>query len=257
MESVYKNMFKAESGILSLLGGGGKTTLMFRLAGEMAESGRRVLTTTSTKIFMPNADESEQVVLSKDLAEVEAEARRILRTSRHLTAARRLMPETGKLEGFDGDEVCRLWETGLFDWIIVEADGSARRPLKAPATHEPVIPACTTHAVALVGLSVMGRPLDDESVFRAAIFSEVTGLAMGSPVTERAVADIILHASGLMKGCPAQAERWAFLNQADDEAARAAGRRIAEILLKPGPGPKFRAAVGALKQKPLFLEIYE
>ncbi len=38
--------------VVVLVGGGGKTTLMFRLADELAVSGRRVVTTMTTRIFV-------------------------------------------------------------------------------------------------------------------------------------------------------------------------------------------------------------
>ncbi|MCF8109113.1 MAG: hypothetical protein K9J81_08985, partial [Desulfohalobiaceae bacterium] len=41
------------SGIISLVGAGGKTSLMFQLAREIAARKQRVLTTTTTRIFSP------------------------------------------------------------------------------------------------------------------------------------------------------------------------------------------------------------
>jgi probable selenium-dependent hydroxylase accessory protein YqeC len=59
-----------EAGVISIVGAGGKTTLMFRLAGELARVGHRVLTTTSTKIFRPNNEQSSIVMTSNDPIDV-------------------------------------------------------------------------------------------------------------------------------------------------------------------------------------------
>ena len=54
-----------------------------------------------------------------------------------------------------------IWNSGLFRWIIVEADGAAGRPLKVPADHEPVIPAATTVVVVVASLAAIGGRIVD------------------------------------------------------------------------------------------------
>ena len=58
-----------EGGVISLVGAGGKTTLMFRLARELADTGERVLTTTTTRILRPTKEQSASVVVSHDVKE--------------------------------------------------------------------------------------------------------------------------------------------------------------------------------------------
>ena len=76
----------------------------------------------------------------------------------------------------------------MFQWIIVEADGAKRRPLKAPGRYEPVIPACSHIVIGVVGLNGLGKPLDKKYVFRPEIFAEITKLGLGKPIDENAVA---------------------------------------------------------------------
>jgi probable selenium-dependent hydroxylase accessory protein YqeC len=82
----------------------------------------------------------------------------------------------------------------------------------------------------VVGLSALGQPLSEKWVFRAKRFAELTGHCAGRPIDAAAVAAIIRHPEGLMKGCPKDAVRIAFLNQADSSDRIAAGRRIADLL---------------------------
>ena len=55
----------ADGGVVSLVGAGGKTSLMFRLARELTKAGGTVLTTTTTKIFEPTPDQAARVILAE------------------------------------------------------------------------------------------------------------------------------------------------------------------------------------------------
>ncbi len=46
------------SPLIAITGAGGKTTTMYTLADELAQRGKRVITTTTTQIFYPEPDET-------------------------------------------------------------------------------------------------------------------------------------------------------------------------------------------------------
>ncbi len=193
----------AGGGIVSLVGAGGKTSLMYRLAHELAGSGRTVLTTTSTRIYPPAADQCALCILAPTAEGILERAARALKKHRHITAAAGRNPDSGKLSGLAPEEIDRLGSSRVFDWIIVEADGAAGRPLKAPAAHEPVIPSGSGWVVGMVDLQAVGNPLADQWVFRPEVFARITGLAPGAAITEESVAACLAHRSGVMKGKPA------------------------------------------------------
>jgi probable selenium-dependent hydroxylase accessory protein YqeC len=230
-------------GVLSLTGGGGKTSLMFHLARHLANSGKRVLTTTTTRILVPTADQSETVLIDIDPAMILRQAASCLNSAGHLTAAAQ-PADTGKLKGFAPEAISVFAESGLFDWIIVEADGSARRPLKAPAEHEPVIPPDTTVLVTVAGLEVLGFPLTEELVFRSGLAGKLMELAAGETITEEAVARLLSHPLGPFKGAPPRARRFIFLNKADNPALREGGARIAGLLRRSSYPPAEALIVG-------------
>lgn len=214
MQSIESILCTDSRGIVSFTGGGGKTSLMFHLAHRLARSGKRVLTTTTTKIFVPDPEQSQTVLVNADPEAILMQASSCLQITRHITAAAQEY-KNGKLRGF-APEVIRIFlESGLFDWILVEADGAARRPLKAPAGHEPVIPPDTSVLVAVAGLEVLGQPLSEELVFRTGLAGSLMGLAMGDIITESALARLIFHPLGFFKGAPIHARRFIFLNKAD------------------------------------------
>jgi probable selenium-dependent hydroxylase accessory protein YqeC len=240
----------AGGGIVSLVGAGGKTSLMYRLARELAGSGRTVLTTTSTRIYPPAADQCALCILAPTAEGILERAARALKEHRHMTAAAGRDPDSGKLFGLAPEEIDRLASSRVFDWIIVEADGAAGRPLKAPAAHEPVIPSGSGWVVGMVGLQAVGNPLTDQWVFRPEIFARITGLAPGAAITEEAVAACLAHRSGVLKGAPAACCCLAFLNRSDSSGRRAAGLRIADLLGRIDGAPIQRTIVGRVLDNP-------
>jgi probable selenium-dependent hydroxylase accessory protein YqeC len=254
MTGLYERMGFHGGGVITLVGAGGKTTLMFRLARELSESDGPVLTTTTTKIYLPRSEESSQVIISASAGEVLARSRRALGQSRHVTAGAGYLEGQGKLTGFRPEDIGAIRDAGLFRWILVEADGAAHRSLKAPAGHEPVIPDCTRWLVILNGLDAIGRPLDEQWVFRSELYSLITGLAIGDAVTEESAVRAVLHAQGLMKGCPARAIRYVFFNKAEDHGTRRSGRKAAEMLRQEAGGSLNAVFIGSVRGDPQHVE---
>lgn len=230
MLAIEKILLTAPQGVLSLTGGGGKTSLMFHLARLLAQSGKKVLTTTTTKIFVPTEEQSSTVFVAAAPESILNQAASVLAETRQITAAAAFLGDGEKLKGFAPEAIRTFAESGLFDWILVEADGAAKRPLKASAAHEPVIPADTTVLVAVAGLEVVGEPLTEESVFRSRLAGQLMELSDGETITVSALARLLAHPSGAFKGAPPQTRRFIFLNKADTPLRRAAGAEIAAHL---------------------------
>jgi len=257
MVSLREGLMLGEGGVVSLVGAGGKTSLMFKLAHELAMAGESVLTTTTTKIYEPLPEQSSNLIISGSVPSLLDKAQETLKDHCHLTAAFEKIPDQRKLRGFTPEFVQAIWNSHLFRWILVEADGSAGRPLKAPAEHEPIIPACTSQLVGLVGLNGAGQPLNDQWVFRHKRFVQLSGLAHGSEVTEAAIVAVLVHEKGTFKNAPAGAVRIAFCNQADIPHNLATGQRIGRaLMMKKTPGLN-RVVIGQTLFDPPVLEVYD
>ncbi len=237
-------------GVVSLVGAGGKTTLMFQLARELAAAGRSVLTTTTTKIFVPRPDQSPTLVIAKDLPALLGNLKCPPSGGSLVTAAASELPDKNKLAGYPPELIDALNETGFFEWILVEADGSRRLPLKAPGEHEPVIPQSSGRVIAVVGLEAVGNPLDEEHVFRASDYSRITGIPAGSPVTAESVVSVLLSPQGIFKDSPPRSRRVVFLNKADDVDRLLAGEAITRSLLARGTGKVHLVLTGSLLPEP-------
>ena len=124
-----------------------------------------------------------------------------------------------------------LGATGLFPVIwLVEADGARHRLLKAPADHEPVMPASTTLLAPMADLAVLGKPLTDAYVHRAKRAVRLLGVQPGVPVTPTLVARLLAHPQGGLKGAPETARLVPILTWWSDEPLTAAAQETADCL---------------------------
>jgi molybdenum cofactor cytidylyltransferase len=216
--------------VVALVGGGGKTSAMFRLARETVERGGRAVTTTTTRIF------AAQIALSPaHVAAAEATPERVqaaLAAHGQVLVIGPTDPATSKADGISLDLFHRLrvWCPGAC--ILNEADGSRMRPFKAPAEYEPVIPENTTLVVLLVGADVLGKALDADHVHRPELVSRLSGSPLGAPITPELVARVLAHPRGGRKGVPGGARVVALINKVESLPDRTPARETAEHLLR-------------------------
>jgi len=217
--------------VIALSGGGGKTTLMFRLAAELAASGQRVVTTMTTRIFVSQMAQAPHTLVLHGEGALLAQLPEALAEYGHVLIAGSTMVEQDKVQGVPPEFLNRIAAQPAVDVVIVEADGSRRLSFKAPAQHEPVIPSSTTILVPVVGLEVVGKPLVAGQVHRPEVVAALAAAALGDPVTPEMIAAVLAHPEGGAKGLPPGARLAPFLNKVEDEATLAAARQIARLLL--------------------------
>ena len=209
-----------QKGVTAIIGSGGKSTLLRTLSGELPG---RVLLCTSTH-FMGYRD------LPMVLDPTEASLQEALSEHPIVCAAGR--SPIGKLVdcGIPYEALARL-----ADFVLVEADGSRQRPLKAHAGHEPVIPACSRQVICVVGLSGLHRPVS-ESVHRPELFCPMVGCTPEDEATPERVAQ------GLVREHLADTY---FLNQVESESALQDVEIIAFFLKSQG----YSVVAGSQREK--------
>ena len=195
----FAEALQVRPGLTAIIGGGGKTTLLYRLARELEGRGS-VIVTTSTHIFKP---------MDLPFALTAGKVSGILCVG---------MPcENGKLSA---PQQSFRELTALADYVLVEADGSAGRPLKTHAPHEPVIPPEADQVICVVGASGLNHPAA-EKVHRPERFIALSGSETATPETVAAVLKKeALHTRVL-------------INQADSPERIAAARELARLLNCP------------------------
>ena len=72
-----------ERELITLVGAGGKTTLMFALANELLAGHKKIITTTTTKIYPPEPGQSPALILGG--REVFPEIEEVLARYGHIT----------------------------------------------------------------------------------------------------------------------------------------------------------------------------
>jgi probable selenium-dependent hydroxylase accessory protein YqeC len=141
--------------------------------------------------------------------------------------------EGGRFSGLDEaslEGLHRLADENRFP-LLIEADGSRQRPLKAPGEHEPPIPTFVELVVVVAGMSGLGKPLNSAWVHRPEKFSVISGLRMSDEITVDGVARVLLHEHGGLKNISPGIRRVALLNQADDPEIQAKASALAGRLL--------------------------
>jgi molybdenum cofactor cytidylyltransferase len=222
--------------VVAFVGAGGKTTAMFCLGRAL----RSCVATTTTHLGDWQAALADAHVCWPE-TESDVPAAAGPRDGVVLVSGA-VHPSERRVDGLSDQRVrvLRQWAQRHGRALLVEADGSRRLPLKAPAAHEPAMPSVADVVVSVVGLTALGRPLDEAHVHRPDRFSELTGCPRGAPVTAEHVAGMLLHADGGRKAIPRAARHVVLLNQADSHERRVAAARLAELVL-----PRVEAVIGA------------
>lgn len=234
MSGDLASALKIEPGITAIIGSGGKSTLLRTLGLELMRAGGRVLLCTTTHMFpvagVPWDGSSRRLgaapckpgALHAPGCTCEACAG-LARGSICQTGV--LDPETGKLSS-PAEPLDQLAQR--FDYVLAEADGSKRLPLKAHATWEPVIPAGTANVVWVVGASGLGNPID-EVVHRPELFCERCGCEPTDIATPDRVAMVLNSELRMLNLNNARI----MLNQADTLADLTMANRFEAALGRP------------------------
>lgn len=213
---------------LALVGAGGKTTALFQISRQLQPP---VIITATTHLAISQVNEADRWIIATvrdDVAHVleQIEGQVVLFTG----------PDdgSGRLAGVEGHVLAQILSMAdrLACPLIIEADGSRQLPLKAPAPHEPVIPAFCNQVIVVAGLSALGKPLTSDWVHRVERYCDVSGLMPGDVITTDAIAKALLHPLGGMKDIPSGARRLALLNQADMQELQSQAGLLGQQLLE-------------------------
>jgi probable selenium-dependent hydroxylase accessory protein YqeC len=171
--------------VAAFVGAGGKSGAILAVSEGLTQEGMKVLVLPTTKMLSSEADRIGPLVTSEDVGDLRAKAEQAL-TSATAVVVGSGMISKNRVGGVDLERVGDL--AALADVVLIEADGSRRRPIKGTADHEPAIPDDTTLVVAVGNVHALGTPVDEEHVHRPALFSDLTGIGQGQSITPRAFA---------------------------------------------------------------------
>ena len=212
---------------IAFVGAGGKTTAMFILAKELNSP---VIVSASTHLMQSQINLADNHITVKDKREVKEKLRMIkdevvLITSDHYTDQR--------VSGLESNTMDELFEKTRLKKIpmLIEADGSRRKPIKAPETHEPPIPKQIDIVIVSVGLTALGKIIDEKSVHRVDKFMQIVEKDKGELIDNKDVVRLLTNKDGGLKNIPKQSKRVVLLNQADNEYLTNQAKAIADELI--------------------------
>ena len=197
--------------IVAIVGAGGKTSLLFALAGAAYKP---VCLTTTTKLMREEGQGIAEHILFSDFA---TDTGKSFKRAEISLVTNSLNEGNHKWLGLSLSQAAELISACKQAVVtcLIEADGARHLALKAPAEGEPVIPPLVDLVIVVVGLSAIGRPLNNGTVFREDIFSKLTGLPLGEPILLEHILRMLNHPEGGLKGIPPNSRAAVVFNQAD------------------------------------------
>lgn len=231
-------------GCLSLVGGGGKSSLMLRLASELTAARCRVVVTTTTHISERQGEAGGFLLVGGGVEDL----RDALKAHASVCIAS-YDTHPDKLSA-PSPELLRAAPT-LADWVIAEADGANRHPVKAPGPHEPPL-LDEGLVVAVAGLSALGRPLE-QVCHRAELAAQVLALSPKDLLTPRHLARLLTSEEGQFKGVGDPSRFRVVLNQVDNPRLLPPARETANEIQRYLPG--CRVVLTALRERNCVKEV--
>ncbi|MFU7710358.1 selenium cofactor biosynthesis protein YqeC [Aeromonas veronii] len=233
--------------LISLCGAGGKTSTLFWLAEYFYKQGKRVLITTTTRMFLPAPSHYRELIIETDPVRQLTRCQALPDGPTLVALFSHLDERTGKVAGPDLRQIDLLKGQQRFDLILVEADGAHHKLLKVPALHEPCIPHQSDWVIALLGGAMVGANAEPSQIHRWAELQALCGIAAGEPLDWALFDRLLSHPEGVFKGTPPGARRIWFINgDYQNEASW-----LAELIKLQSRHPEIHAIwQGAVRESP-------
>ena len=233
-----KLFFQNNLRVVTVIGSGGKTSLIWHLALSFAKKpGLKILVTPTTKMFVPNPEEKLYDRYFNSIPPGPAPG---------ITLAGCFNKINGKLESLPPGDLEKIVPD--YDLLLIEGDGAKGLPLKAWAGDEPVVPPFTDLTIGMLPLGFLGEPVTEKIIHRLQLFLALSGAVPGESLKPEHI--IRLISGGAEKTGPsrlpglfarARGRKLLFFNQAEDPGALKQAREIAELL-----PPRFREELCAI-----------
>lgn len=182
---VYGKVWKYMEKVISIVGAGGKTTLVHKLAREYHRRGKGVLVTTTTHMYVEaDTDLSCDFFALRDKIIKDG----YCMAGQKISGQKISEQSKPKMCGLPYDLLDKLIKDmpQALDYVIIEADGAKHHSLKYPAADEPVIYPDTTDVIIVLGAWEKGR-LCKDVVFRYELMQKELGTAEDAVVDDSVI----------------------------------------------------------------------
>jgi len=225
--------------MISIVGAGGKTSLMYSLAEELRGK-NKILITTTTKIYMPERNKYDYIAIGE-------KSFNSLKNSDYkgIYVYACSINKENKIIGPSVLTVDK--ESPYFDYILVEADGAKGKAMKGWNDTEPVIPSKTEKTIGVLSLEVIGKNIEDTVVHRVEEFINITNSRTHEKITLENICSLLFHQRGLFKN--SKGERVLFINKIENSEQAGLAQELLHIIIEKNQGYIDKIILGSIKNK--------
>lgn len=225
--------------VISIVGTGGKTTLLFKLGKELKNK-YKVLLTTSTKIYKPDKEDYDFIYTCmddylNDNIDVNIGA---------TVLSKKFNTENQKLIGLDDSDFELI--VNDFDVFLIESDGSRKLPLKGWKNQEPPILKSTNKTIGVFPIDMLGEKISHDKIYAYENFLFFSGNK--DIVDMETVGKICSDKNGIFKN--SRGKLYFYINRVDDEKSLKKAMELAKYLKTNIAGKPFdfKICIGSLKE---------
>lgn len=227
-----------EKEVISIVGAGGKTSLLFQLGKDLKKDDCKVLLTTTTKIYRPKKEAYDFLCID------ESEFLKVAKSSENgIYVYGTKVNEENKIIGLTEEQLDKLLK--YFDYILIEADGSKKKQIKGWNENEPVVYKKSTRTIGVLDIRVLGMDICERNVHRKEAFCRITYGQEGEKITYKHLVSLIVHPQGLFKN--SKGEKILFINKADDLYDLNKAKMLKEEINKSHPNFLEKIIIGSIK----------
>lgn len=193
--------------VISIVGAGGKSTLMYTLAQELRKD-YKCLVTTTTKIYLPYKEQFDYMAVGTE------EFNKLKHNSnKGIYVYGSSINDENKLIGVNPAEL--EIDVPNFQYLLIESDGSKRKPIKGWNSTEPVVLSATTNTIGVISIEAIGNKINEDNIFRVKEFLDITNTCENHIISEANIVSLIFHKYGLFKN--SAGEKILFINKVENE----------------------------------------
>ena len=204
---ISDKIVEANGSCIALLGGGGKTALLHKLAIEFAQYYPSVLQTSLTKTAFHQYE--KPLILS----EYNIENLESLKFDRNPLFIIGEKINSEKLKGISESELDIIKH--LFNITIFECDGARNKPLKVHTEYDPVVPEFSTNVVIIVGADVVNTKISDGFVHRPELFCKTWNVMPDFQLDNDFIVKVLTSQEGYLSKVPDDTDITYFVNKWD------------------------------------------
>ncbi|RMF87049.1 MAG: putative selenium-dependent hydroxylase accessory protein YqeC [Nitrospinota bacterium] len=214
---------------ISIMGAGGKATLLHRLADELTVLGHTVVLSSTTNFHRPSYLLPEQILLIREVPRWPERLRELARQWNRLLVLHHDLGDD-MVKGIDVAAVRKIQQQIPYAIVLLKTDGARKRWFKAPSPSEPVIPPWSQICIMVVSVEILGHPLTDTLVHRPEQVQRLTGLQENAPITPEVVGTVLTHPTTYAAKIPPTARRVIYISHVQSPADLEQARAIAACL---------------------------